>query len=229
MIKNYPQFSFGFAIIAFAELFAIVNGFNELRYFTKSAICISLIIFIIFSVKHKGRFTKRVIGGLFFSLLGDVFLMLPTHVDTFFIFGMVAFLIAHLFYILAFYVDASNEVKVEHRNVLAVFLVYMAFCISVFLYLRPYLGALKIPIMVYCFVITMMGIMAALRYGKTNFKSFKWICWGSVLFIISDTVLAYNKFVAQVDYAPLVIMVTYMGAQFLITTGTVERKYVKKN
>jgi len=229
MLKKYPQFSFAFAIVFFAELIAITTNLKELRFVTKPLITISLMLFVYFTIKRKSRFTNKVLIGLSFSLLGDVFLMFPYVNELYFMLGLGSFLIAHLFYISAFYLDGTNKIEVEKRYVLPIFLVFGFFCMSYYMILRPNLGNMNIPVLVYSFVITLMAIMAALRYGKTNTKSFAWILLGAILFMVSDSILAYNKFVERMEIGDLLIMATYMLAQFLIAMGTVERKFVKKN
>jgi len=229
MLRKYPQFSFAFAIVFFAELIAVTTNLKELRFITKPLITISLMLFVYFTIKRKSRFTNKIITGLFFSLMGDVFLMFP-HVDEiYFMLGLGSFLIAHLFYIAAFYLDSTNKIEVEKRYVLPIFLVFGFSCMAYYLLLRPHLGSMNIPVLIYSFTITLMAIMAALRYGKTNTKSFAWVLVGAILFMISDSILAYNKFVERVEIGDLLIMATYMLAQFFIAMGTVERKFVKKN
>ena len=229
MLKKYPQFTFAFAIVFFVELLAVTHKLTELRWVSKPLICISLLLFLYFTIKKKSRFTSKVKIGLFFSLLGDVFLMIPLAGELYFALGLGSFLIAHLFYISAFYLDATNIITVEKRYVLSIFLVFGFFCMVYYWVLRPHLGGMSIPVLVYSFVITIMGIIAALRFGKTNYRSFIWIFIGALLFIVSDCVLAYNKFVERFAIGDLLVMSTYMAAQFLITMGTVERKFVKKN
>lgn len=229
MFKKYPQFSFAFAIIFFSELLAIVNDIMWLRYLTKPLITISLMFFVWFTLKRKGRFTNKIIAGLFFSLLGDVFLMFTQLDEIYFMLGLGAFMIAHLFYIGAFYVDCTNKIEVSKRYVLPIFLVFGFVCMTYYTVLRPYLGNMKFPVLFYSFAITLMAITAALRYGKTNTKSFAWILLGALMFLLSDSILAYNKFVERIEIGDLLIMITYMLAQFLIAIGTVERKYIKMN
>jgi len=229
MLKKYSQFSFAFAIVFFAELLAVTNNLREVRFVTKPLITVSLMLFIYLTIKKKSRFTSKIKKGLFFSLLGDVFLMFSGHHQLYFMLGLGAFLIAHLFYIAAFYVDLSNRMEGEKRSVLPIFIVFGFFCISYYYFLRPYLGDMNVPVLVYCFVITLMGITAALRYERTNYKSFLWILLGAILFIISDATLAYNKFVERMDMGDFWVMTTYMLAQFLICMGTIERKYIKPN
>ena len=72
-----------------------------------------------------------------------------------------------------------------------------------------------------------MAIMAVNRKGRVNTLSFNLVIYGSILFVISDSILAYNKFVFPISYSGLAIMSTYMAAQYLITVGAVERKLKK--
>ncbi len=229
MFKKYPQFTFAFAIVFFAEIIAVTSNISEMRLVTKPLITVSLMLFLYFTIKRRSRFTSKIVTGLFFSLVGDVFLMFVNVNQLYFMLGLGAFLIAHFFYIAAFYLDSTNKIEVQRRYVLPIFMVFGFFCLSYYYILRSHLGAMNVPVLVYSFTITIMGIMAALRYGKTNFKSFAWILTGAIFFIISDSILGYNKFVERIEIGDLLIMSTYMLAQFLITMGTVERKYVKKN
>ncbi len=70
--------------------------------------------------------------------------------------------------------------------------------------------------------------MAVNRYGRVNTLSFKLTFYGSVLFVISDSVLALNRFVHEFHFSGVIVMATYMAAQYMITLGNIERKMKKK-
>lgn len=229
MFKRHPQFSFAFAIIFFAELFALTNNFRELRFFTKPLITISLMLFVYINIKRKSRFSNKMLIGLFFSLIGDVSLMFAATTPNAFMFGLAAFLMAHLCYSSAFYLDSTNKIPVQRRYASSIFMVFGFACLCFYFAIRPYVGAMAIPVLVYSFMITLMAIMAALRFGKTNGRSFILILIGAILFMLSDSLLAYNKFVNHLQVIELLVMVTYMLAQFLLVMGTIERKYIKPN
>jgi uncharacterized membrane protein YhhN len=74
-------------------------------------------------------------------------------------------------------------------------------------------------VLVYALVITLMALSALFRYGRTTIKSFALVFGGSVLFMMSDSILAVNKFIEPVRHADFWIMLTYIGAQFLIVSG----------
>jgi uncharacterized membrane protein YhhN len=102
------------------------------------------------------------------------------------------------------------------------------FSMSYYSWIRDYLNDFKIPVLAYIFVISVMAILAAYRYRRVNLLSFRLICFGAVFFVISDSALAFRKFVEPYSFAGILIMSTYMIAQFLITMGTIERKVVEK-
>ena len=199
----------------------------DFYYIVKPLITISLMIFYAYQTQLKGRFAKRIFTGLFFGLVGDSFLMFLHVNSSFFMFGLVAFLIGHLCYISAFYLDYKWNPSIEKKSIWFALIIFGAFCLGFYLFLRPHLGPMKIPVMVYAFVISLMGIMAVNRKGRVNTVSFNLIFFGATLFLISDSILAYNKFVSAFNGAGIAIMTTYMLAQYLITIGSVERKLKK--
>jgi uncharacterized membrane protein YhhN len=85
--------------------------------------------------------------------------------------------------------------------------------------LYPLLGALRIPVMIYALAITLMALTALFRYGRTNSTSFLLIFIGAVLFMVSDSLLAINKFHHAFSAAGALVMLTYSVAQFLIVEG----------
>ena len=97
------------------------------------------------------------------------------------------------------------------------------FSLSYYSWIRDYLNDLRIPIMVYMMVISIMVILAGYRYGRVNKFSFKLIYIGAIFFVMSDSILAYNKFAEPISFSGVWIMGTYMLAQYLITMGTIER------
>ena len=85
--------------------------------------------------------------------------------------------------------------------------------------LYPFLGDLKIPVIFYALVLILMVLSALFRYGYTNNVSFWMVFCGAVLFMVSDSVLAINKFLEPVSHGAFWIMLTYCSAQFFIVSG----------
>jgi uncharacterized membrane protein YhhN len=183
---------------------------------SKPLIVISLIAFYWFSVMREDRSPIFVLA-LMACLAGDVFLLSPDY----FIPGLVSFLISHVLYIFAYRQhqtdDDVDSLKGLQRVRLSFPVILAGTGLVVVLY--PALGDLRIPVMVYAAVITAMVLVALFRYGRTTSKSFWLIFSGAVFFMISDSVLAINKFLVPVENAGLYIMSTYIAAQFLIVEG----------
>lgn len=233
MLKKYLEFSFAFAIIFFIQLIALLDEkttdlvLGDFKFIIKPSITISLMMFYAYQTQLNGRFAKRIFIGLLFGLIGDYLLMFVDKNGALFMYGLIAFLIGHLLYISAFYLDYKWNPSIEKAATRIALIVFGVFCTVFYLLIRPHLGGMKIPVLIYAFVISLMAMMAVNRKSRVSTLSYQLIFFGAVLFLISDSVLAYNKFVNPFDGASLVIMSTYMLAQFLITIGAVERKLRK--
>ncbi|MDR6782222.1 putative membrane protein YhhN [Pedobacter africanus] len=224
MLKKYLGFNLLFALIFILQ---IASGFVSspyLAYFSKPAIVISLLVMLALSTRLKGRFHKRIFMGLVCALAGDVLLMYTIKDESFFIYGLAAFLLCHVFYISAFYLDFKSAPELDKKGARIAILCCAIVSISFYFFLRPHLGVMKLPVMIYVLVISMMVMMACFRNQRVNKSSFRLILFGAICFTFSDSILAYNKFVAPFDYAGTWIMASYMVAQYLITIGAVERK-----
>ncbi len=149
--------------------------------------------------------------GLLFSLGGDAILALSP--QALFILGVAAFLVAHVFYIITF----RRDMRYSNRSaVLAV--AVLAWCAAVGSVVLPYLGALRAPVVVYMVVIAAMGVSAAFA-SSSRLTIFV----GASAFIVSDSTIAIDKFVAHFPFAPYLVMVTYYFGQFYIVKGVVEQ------
>jgi len=206
-------------IVLAADLFAVYNGNETLRYITKPLLMPLLIAFFIFQTKDLASSLKKwVVLALVFSWAGDVLLMFESTNSNFFIFGLVAFLIAHIFYIL-FY---ENVIRNEGlRKNYWWFLPVIIYYIALIYILSPNLGDMKLPVRIYGIVICYM-LIQALQTGRIkNFGAATLMIAGAVLFITSDSILAINKFYEPFKYAGIAIMLTYGIAQLLITLGAI--------
>lgn len=144
--------------------------------------------------------------GLAFSLLGDVFLMLPTD---HFLHGLVSFLFAHLCYITAF----AGQSGVPTPWALLPFLLYGVLMLR---WLWPTLGKLKGPVVIYMAVILIMGWQAWGQWQQAGQWRALWALCGALLFILSDSVLAVDHFRQRFRTAQFIVLSTYYVAQLLI-------------
>ena len=148
-----------------------------------------------------------VLAGLVFSLGGDVFLMLPSDQ---FIKGLVSFLLAHICYIVAF----SSECGFRLHLVYIVPIIGIG--IIILRILLPHTGKMTVPVILYSIVILMMLWQALERWGIARSQSATLAVIGAILFVVSDLILAYNRFVKPFKSARLLNLSTYYCAQWLI-------------
>lgn len=154
-----------------------------------------------------GGFTNLLVAALGFSLLGDVALMLPG----LFIPGLVAFLVAHLCYIALFRRDAPWFAS---KPALAATLVAAgAMYAFLFASLNP---VLKVAVACYAVVIALMAAQAIGRAVVLRDAASIGVAVGSVFFMLSDSLLAINKFAMPFDGAQFWVLSTYYIAQVLI-------------
>jgi uncharacterized membrane protein YhhN len=159
---------------------------------------------------------KWVLVALLFSLVGDVLLMFQAKKEIFFLLGLASFLIAHIFYIIFFHHVRVRENIKSNPWLLVIVVVYYAALVS---WLSPFLGDMKLPVRIYGIVISIMFMLAMHMLSIKNKIAAKWMMWGALLFVISDSVLAINKFYQPFEVANVIIMLTYGLAQLFIVKG----------
>ncbi|WP_395802118.1 lysoplasmalogenase [Daejeonella sp.] len=224
MLKNHKVFTLVFGLIFLLNIFAQSDLLQDFNLFIKPLICISLAIYLYKNVNMAVGFNRLVCAGLIFSLFGDCFLLFASSDIYFFLYGLVSFLLAHVLYSFAFFRDFKNNPQASKFYGHLMLFLLGVFTLSFYSFIRDYLNDFRIPVMVYMFVISVMAILAAYRYKRVNLLSFRLILFGAVFFVISDAALAFNKFVEPYSFAGILIMSTYMVAQYLITIGAIERK-----
>lgn len=161
--------------------------------------------------------SKLILGtALAFSSLGDALLDLDP--GSYFIGGLLSFLAAHLIYIALFVRNRVRPLKPKGWQ-LAIVAGVLICNILLSQWMAPSLGALTGPVMFYVCVITVMVVSAILAgFSKP------WVCTGAILFLISDSILAVNKFKSPVPMAGYLIWATYYLAQFGIAIGFLREK-----
>ncbi len=213
-----------FAVLA-ADLFAVYSGNEALRYFSKPLLIPLLFLYFIFNTSKFHSSLKRwIVLALAFSWLGDVLLMFESMNSSFFILGLVAFLIAHLFYIM-FYAGVLRSENLKKNYWL--FIPVLIYYVGLIYILSPHLGEMKLPVRIYGVVISYMLIQALQVARIKNKSAAAFMIIGAILFIASDSILAINKFYNPFEYAGIAIMITYGIAQLLITIGA--GKYINSS
>ena len=185
-----------------------------LQAVTKPMILVSLIIFFILQTKDSLVQADKWIGAaLVFSLMGDLILLGKT--ELFFMLGLGAFLVAQLTYSRIFWRQRGTFLSRKPAYIL----LFLGYAIGLLYLLIPRLGNMLAPVLVYALAISLMGITALNRNGFAVPKGFRWVLAGAILFIVSDTLIALNKFLIPLSWADIGIMSTYAAAQYFLVRG----------
>jgi uncharacterized membrane protein YhhN len=224
MSKKTKLFFFIYLIVFLIQIYAEYIDSATWRTISKPLIVVVLMVWIYLTTRLSTPFHKSIFAGLIFAWIGDVLLMMQQVNSSFFIFGLIAFLLCHAFYIRAFTLDFKLKSTQKNPFLIWAIIVFTVFCAGLFFYMRPHLGAMQIPVLIYAIVISIMAMMAVSRFGRVNLFSFEIVFYGAVLFLFSDSMLAYNKFVQPLPNASLIIMASYMLAQYFIVFGSIEKK-----
>jgi uncharacterized membrane protein YhhN len=214
-------------LIVYALLAALVNliaeqkGTRTIVYIAKPTVMISLLAWLYFYAGFDGALLYFAFG-IIFSLGGDILLMLP-NMDRWFLPGLVFFLVAHIFYTVGF------NFVVPPLNVFGIFLAISIalFVAQIYKWLAAGLHAsgrdrLRFPVLIYSVVISLMWLSAL----QTIFDINNWakipsllVCLGATLFVTSDIVLAWFKFVSPIKHGRLINLSCYHLAQILLIVG----------
>ena len=194
------------ALSAILHLRAEYRGTRRQVYLFKPLTTVTLLL--IAALAPPTRYDTAIILALIFSLAGDVFLMLP---GDRFVAGLTSFLLAHAAYIFAFTSNFGQPL------LLAVYAVPAAVVMAI---LWPRLGRMRVPVTAYMCVIVVMAWQAAARAMELRTAGAILAATGGALFVVSDAVLALNRFRVRFRAAEAVIMTTYVAAQWCIAAST---------
>jgi uncharacterized membrane protein YhhN len=201
------QKSLLYIFAAFAVIFIAVLPFQPYagNFIIKAIPAISLAVLALITVSRMTG--KLLFVSLLFCAAGDVALELGT--EKYFIVGLGLFLIAQIMFIVTF----SRDFKMQ-RSRIPIIVILAIYALAIASIITPSLGEMTIPVYFYLVVITLMGIFAALRGAKNKFT-----LYGAASFIVSDSILAINKFMMPVPATDYIVMITYYLALFLIVYG----------
>jgi uncharacterized membrane protein YhhN len=160
-------------------------------------------------------YRRAILLGMALSCIGDIALMLPFDA---FVPGLIAFLLAHLCYIVAF--RAGFRAGRGLLIAAALLAIFAGINLAGLWPLLP--NDLRIPVVVYVVVLALMATLALARAWANNAAtppagtSARWAAIGAVLFVISDSVLAWDRFGGGLPAATLCVLSTYYAAQYCI-------------
>ena len=206
-VKSSTIFKILFVIISLLDILGLLIHVALLELIAKPFIIISLMAIYLTSVKNKNYWF---LAALFFSFLGDVFLL---DNNDMFLFGIAAFLITQLLYIKIIIDYLNNSSKSQKLQAILPFAIY--FVLLIYL-LIDNLGEYLIPVLVYGLTISVFGIVSLLNYIINKSQTSKILLFGAFLFIASDSMIAFDRFYESKGFYSVLIMITYILAQYLI-------------
>jgi uncharacterized membrane protein YhhN len=210
-------------IFAFLEVIAVSRNLQRLEYISKPAVMIFLFLWLYTGTGLQGNMFWFGLGILF-SLAGDVLLMIPLH--RLFLFGLTAFLLAHIFYITGFREELMN--LTAWSLILAVFL-----AINVGRLLRRIVRAMRgkgehklvVPVILYGTIISVMlyAAMSTIYDPTWRASAAFFVSVGAFLFCASDLILAWNKFVSPVKNGRVWNIALYHLGQIGLIAGAISQ------
>ncbi|MBC8046473.1 MAG: lysoplasmalogenase [Fimbriimonadaceae bacterium] len=217
MKNNAQVFLSAYMITAMVHLFCLAAQKEQAETISKILLMPFLIGYVIVSAGNTIKPALFLLIALLFSWAGDI-ILLNSGEDVYFMFGLASFLCAQIAYIFTF---KKFSLKNTQRISGFYFVPFIIYATALFILVYPKLDTMLLPVALYTIIITLMGIAALARKGKTTSYSFQFVLIGAISFIVSDSLIAINKFYNSFNAASICIMLTYIVAQYLIATGCV--------
>lgn len=211
-----------------ADIWAIMSGAGEGWRYAGKCLLMPLLIFLVFiaSVNAVKKYIKfLLIIALLFSWTGDILLVDDDQMS--FIAGLASFLLAHIAYILLFTRIVKNTSSNKRLLLISTGGMFIyTFLLVLFLWKR--IEGLRLPVVAYALILSLMFITAlqlkAVRRLSKKISSN--IIAGASLFVVSDSILAIERFYFQQQLLQVIVMITYAAAQLFLARGIV--RYINK-
>lgn len=220
MTSPRPVLTFAIAAAAVGAIAGALLGgpWIWLHYACKPLATVLLLLLAVRAMSPvSARYRGTILLGLGFSLLGDIFLMLPVDL---FLAGLGAFLLAHLCYMGAFFSGT------DARTRLVSIVPFAVFGVANLIGLLPRLeSAMRMPVIAYVIALLLMAGFALARARSLRARegaasavaaSARLAAIGAALFVVSDTLLAWDRFGGGIPLASLWVLATYFSAQWYI-------------
>ncbi|WP_336514086.1 lysoplasmalogenase [Pollutibacter soli] len=220
-MRNSSVWFILFFIDVVIDLFFVFTKNSEGRLFSKTLLMPLLYLAFFYALPRWSTSAFIFSMAIFFSWLGDIMLLFDSKYPILFIVGLSFFLIAHICYII-FFLTIHRTEKPRNGSSKWVALLLTLIYVGMMLYLLwPGLGSLKVPVVIYALTIGLMLVSTLQMGGKLSTDMLYYFISGALLFVISDSILAFNKFRQSFSFASPLIMITYCLAQFFLTVGAI--------
>lgn len=205
-----------FIFISLVQIYSQIIASDFVNYISKPLIIPSLLAFAFFVAKSQNQKLEiKLLLALLFCWLGDCLLILQKIDANFFIYGLIAFLIGHVFYIL---INLKSISKINSKD----FLAFVPMLMWAIFLLSNIKSGFLVPIFIYS--IALCGLYFTGLLARQKFSKNHWVILfiGIILFIASDSMIAINKFIMPFESAGFFIMLTYIIAQFMIVWANIK-------
>lgn len=186
-------------VVAIIDWFAVGTDNRPLEYVAKPATMVMLFLTAVAITPHDDAVRTAFLIAIVFCLAGDVFLMLPQDL---FVFGLGAFLLGHVGYVVGMAIDGVDPVLTIIGAVVVVIALVTLGRRIIGAVRRSETPELTAPVIAYIAVISAM-VVFSFGIGRPI------AVVGAVLFYGSDAVIAWTRFIANLRYGRLAIMTTY--------------------
>ena len=216
-----------FLLILFTHCLFIFLELDTYRFYSKLLLIpFLLLLFLLHFMGSKGKFFFLPLMALTGSFAGD--LLLAFDGEQFFLWGMLGFMVTHICNSIYFY--SMFPLHITKSKVALLALLFLSITCSIVIFIiKDNAGAFLIPIIVYMILIAFMAILASNLSAAPlyNHVAIQYFIPGAILFIMSDGLLAINKFNLQDPSLDIFVMLTYGLAQLFLVMGYYKVKIQK--
>jgi len=233
MMKDMNRIKWIYIITGVLHLLSLSLSFSQvyiqdwLYGLTKVALMPLLIVIV---SNYKGQFKDQkktwnlMIAALTFSFLGDFLLLDFFQGQEFFLGGLTCFLVTHILYIMIFSSDRKGPIEWKPFPIVIFLIFVLAWAAGYYVLIYDALGNMLIPVTLYIIVIGRMAIQAVYRHGYVDRLSYGLVLIGACAFILSDCFVAWRVFIEDFSHSGVLVMSTYILAQFCIVEGVYRNK-----
>ncbi len=210
-----------FWLIVLVDIFGLSLNVDVIHSIAKPLL-MPVLMLLLFIATPFSKVKNMVLIALFFSWLGDIFLLFDKKNSLYFILGLACFLITHVLYIFCFLKIKNSAISLLKKKPLII-IPALFYVVCLIWLLFPQLHNLTVPVIIYAIVIcTMLLSSLHIYYKAKKTAAILFIC-GAFFFVASDSLLAINKFYSPITLAGVFIMCTYCIAQYFIVTGFIKQ------
>ena len=219
----FKRFGFVFfGLLAITDIIFLALEHNSYRYYTKPFLLPVLLLTIFgHSVGQSHPVSKKLLFvALVAGTAGDVFLLRSDKFPQYFTYGIAAFLLMQLVYCIYFFrMQSLKKDFLLIQGFVALLMAGYSFTLVGSLY--KYLGDLRIPVIIYAVVISLMFFAATniFHSKRANKLAVNFFIPGAGMLVLSDSILALNKFYLKDDLFNVSVMVTYVLGQLFLAIG----------